>query len=155
MGHEYEYYLLDAETKERLYEGIHIFHTVRNHYTPFLDQLVPTLRAYGIDVITHNCEYAGSQYETVYGPGMNIAGRRQGVRLQERHEGARAPKRLHRELHGKALRRACPAAAATCMSASSNRETGKNAFFDAGGRGRALGARRAPSPKASSRTRRR
>ena len=70
MGHEYEYYLLDAETKERLYEGIHIFHTVRNHYTPFLDQLVPTLRAYGIDVITHNCEYAGSQYETVYGPGL-------------------------------------------------------------------------------------
>lgn len=72
MGHEYEYYLLDAATKERLYEGIHIFHTVRNHYAPFLDQLVPTLRAYGIDVITHNCEYAGSQYETVYGPGLNV-----------------------------------------------------------------------------------
>ena len=51
-------------TKERLYEGIHIFHTVRNQYTPFLDQLVPKLRAYGIDIITHNCEYAGSQYET-------------------------------------------------------------------------------------------
>src|SRR4051812_37772699 len=73
MGHEYEYYLLSADTKERLYDGIHIFHTVRNHYTPFLDQLVPTLRAYGIDVITHNCEYAGSQYETVYGPGANMA----------------------------------------------------------------------------------
>ena len=25
----------------RLFEGIHIFHTVRNQYTPFLDQLVP------------------------------------------------------------------------------------------------------------------
>ena len=35
-------------------------------------KLVPTLRAYGIDVITHNCEYAGSQYETVYGPGSNV-----------------------------------------------------------------------------------
>ena len=74
LGHEYEYYLLDAATKQRLYEGIHIFHTVRNHYTPFLDTLVPTLRAYGIDIITHNCEYAGSQYETNYGPDKNLAG---------------------------------------------------------------------------------
>jgi len=73
MGHEYEYYLLSAATRARLFEGIHIFHTVRNQYTPFLDTLVPTLRAYGIDVITHNCEYAGSQFETVYGPGMNLA----------------------------------------------------------------------------------
>jgi glutamine synthetase len=72
MGHEYEYYLLSAETKERLYEGIHIFHTLRNQYVPFLDRLVPTLRAYGIDIITHNCEYAGSQYETNYGPGLNV-----------------------------------------------------------------------------------
>jgi glutamine synthetase len=74
LGHEYEYYLLSAATKTRLYDGIHIFHTVRNQYVPFLDELVPTLRAYGIDVITHNCEYAGSQYETVYGPGVNLAG---------------------------------------------------------------------------------
>src|SRR5438270_86916 len=66
--------LLDAASKQRLFEGIHIFHTVRNHYVPFLDDLVPTLRAYGIDVITHNCEYAGSQYETNYGPGKNLAG---------------------------------------------------------------------------------
>ena len=35
---------------------------------------MPTLRAYGIDIITHNCEYAGSQYETNYGPGKNLAG---------------------------------------------------------------------------------
>ena len=45
IGHEYEYYLLRADTKERLYEGIHIFHTVRNQYAPFLDQLVPTAPA--------------------------------------------------------------------------------------------------------------
>jgi glutamine synthetase len=73
MGHEYEYYLLSAETRGRLFEGIHIFHTVRNQYTPFLDQLVPRLRAYGIDVITHNCEYGGSQFETVYSAGTNLA----------------------------------------------------------------------------------
>lgn len=73
MGHEYEYYLLSAETRQPLFSGIHIFHTVRNHYTPFLDALVPTLRAYGVDVITHNCEYGGSQFETVFGAGMNMA----------------------------------------------------------------------------------
>jgi glutamine synthetase len=73
-GHEYEYYLLRAGTKERLYEGMLIFHTVRNQYAPFLDQLVPQLQALGIDVITHNCEYAGSQFETVFGPGRNLTG---------------------------------------------------------------------------------
>jgi len=73
MGHEYEYYLLSAETRQPLFSGIHIFHTVRNHYAPFLDRLVPTLRAYGVDVITHNCEYGGSQFETVFGAGMNVA----------------------------------------------------------------------------------
>lgn len=73
MGHEYEYYLLSAETRQPLFSGIHIFHTVRNHYAPFLDRLVPTLRAYGVDVITHNCEYGGSQFETVFGAGMNMA----------------------------------------------------------------------------------
>jgi len=73
MGHEYEYYLLDEATKQRLYEGAHIFHTVRNHYAPFLDGLLPTLRAFGLDIITHNCEYAGSQFETNYGPALNVA----------------------------------------------------------------------------------
>lgn len=74
LGHEYEYYLLTADTHQRLYEGMHIFHTVRNQFAPFLDNLVPQLRMLGIDVITHNCEYAGSQYETNYGPGINLAG---------------------------------------------------------------------------------
>ncbi len=74
MGHEYEYYLLDAETRTRLFDGQHIFHTVRNHYVPFMDTLVPTLQALGIDLITHNCEYAGSQYETNYSAAMNMGG---------------------------------------------------------------------------------
>jgi glutamine synthetase len=74
LGHEYEYYLLNAETRQRLFEGIHIFHTVRNHYAPFLDTLLPVLKAYGIDIITHNCEYGGGQFETNYGPATNMEG---------------------------------------------------------------------------------
>jgi len=73
MGHEYEWYLLDAATKQPLFDGIHIFHTLRNHYAPFLDTLVPMLERLGVDVITHNAEYAGSQFETVYGPALNLA----------------------------------------------------------------------------------
>ena len=134
MGHEYEYYLLNAQTKERLYEGIHIFHTVRNHYAPFLDQLVPTLRAYGIDVITHNCEYAGSQYETVYGPGVNVGAADKAFAFKN------GMKELAHRTGYIASFMAKPFAG---MSGSgchlhvslANRRTKKNAFFDAAGEG--------------------
>jgi len=73
MGHEFEWYLLDSVTKKQLFEGPHIFNVVRNQYVPFLDTLLDQLRATGIDVITHNAEYSGSQFETNYGPGLNVA----------------------------------------------------------------------------------
>ena len=141
MGHEYEYYLLDAETKQRLYEGIHIFHTVRNHYAPFLDALVPTLRAYGIDVITHNCEYAGSQYETVYGPGLNMAAADKAFAFKN------GMKELAHRNGYIASFMAKPFAGHSgsgCHLHVSlvNRRTRKNAFHDAAAEGGALGARR-------------
>ena len=68
IGFEPEYYLLDAD-KGRLFEGVHIFNTVRNTYVPFLQILVDQLRAFGIEVITHNSEYSGSQFETPFAPG--------------------------------------------------------------------------------------
>ena len=105
MGHEYEYYLLSAETRERLFEGIHIFHTVRNQYTPFLDQLVPKLRAYGIDVITHNCEYGGSQFETVYGAGTNLAAADKAFAFKNGMKEIAHRAGLIAILHGQALRR--------------------------------------------------
>lgn len=74
MGHEFEFFLLDAETKEPFFEGLHIFNVVRNEYLPLAEALVDLLRAMGIDIITANCEYAGSQYEIVFGPGLGLAG---------------------------------------------------------------------------------
>ena len=153
MGHEYEYYLLSAETKGRLFEGIHIFHTVRNQYTPFLDQLVPTLRAYGVDVITHNCEYGGSQFETVYGAGMNVAAA----------DKAFAFKNGMKEIaHRNGLIASFMAKPFAGHSGSGchlhvslwDRKTGANAFLDAAAAGRTLGRRRAPSSRACFRTRR-
>jgi glutamine synthetase len=74
LGFEPEFYLLDGQTKGRLFEGFHIFNTVRNTYVPFLQTLIDQLRAFGIDVITHNSEYSGSQYEIPFNPGLGMAG---------------------------------------------------------------------------------
>ncbi len=74
MGHEFEFYLLDGESKEPFFEGPHIFNVVRNEYLPVVEIMVDHLRAMGIDVITANCEYSGSQYEINFGPGQGLAG---------------------------------------------------------------------------------
>ena len=74
MGHEFEFYLLDAETQKPLFEGLHIFNHIRNQYVPELDQMLDYLQDAGIDVITHNCEYAPSQFEINFGPGIGIQG---------------------------------------------------------------------------------
>lgn len=73
FGHEFEFYLLTADGRAPLFGGQHIFNTVRNHYIPFLDEMIRQLLAIGIDIITHNCEYSGSQYETNFGPGVGVA----------------------------------------------------------------------------------
>ena len=74
MGHEFEFYLLDPETKEPLFGGVHIFNALRNQYVPFLDVLLDVLDEAGIDVITHNCEYSPSQFEINFGPGVGLEG---------------------------------------------------------------------------------
>ncbi|MEL7313702.1 MAG: glutamine synthetase, partial [Cyanobacteria bacterium J06559_3] len=74
MGHEFEFYLLDAATHKPLFDGLHIFNHIRNQYVPEISQMLDYLQAAGIDVITHNCEYAPSQFEINYGPGMGIQG---------------------------------------------------------------------------------
>lgn len=73
MAHEYEFYLLDAETRQPIFDGLHIFNPVRNQYVPFIDDLLDDLRAIGIDVITHNAEYGPGQFEINYGPSAGIA----------------------------------------------------------------------------------
>jgi glutamine synthetase len=74
IGIEPEFYLLDGETKRPLFEGYHIFNTVRNTWVPAIERIVDEARAFGIDIVTANCEYAGSQWEIVFGPSSGIAG---------------------------------------------------------------------------------
>ncbi|MDH3689407.1 MAG: glutamine synthetase family protein [Gammaproteobacteria bacterium] len=72
-GHEFEYYLLNGETREPLFGGFQIFNSTRNNYVPFLDEVLDHLQAVGVDVITHNCEYSPAQFETNFGPAIGVA----------------------------------------------------------------------------------
>jgi glutamine synthetase len=74
FGIDPEFYLLDGETKQPLFEGTHIFNTVRNTWVPAIERIVEETRRFGIDIITANCEYAGSQWEIVFGPSSGMAG---------------------------------------------------------------------------------
>jgi glutamine synthetase len=74
IGIEPEFYLLDPATRQRLFEGPHIFNTLRNTYVPAIERIVEETRRFGIDVVTANCEYAGSQWEIVFAPSSGMAG---------------------------------------------------------------------------------
>jgi glutamine synthetase len=74
IGVEPEFYLLDGVTHEPLFRGYHIFNTVRNQWVPLIQRIVDDMRTFGIDIITANCEYAGSQWEITYGPRRGLAG---------------------------------------------------------------------------------
>ncbi len=74
LGIESEFYLLDGENRQPLFGGHHIFNTVRNTFVPVIERIVDEMREYGIDIITANCEYAGSQWEINYAPGRGLAG---------------------------------------------------------------------------------
>jgi glutamine synthetase len=74
IGLEPEFYLLDGETRKPLFDGYHIFNTVRNTWVPAIERIVEETRRFGIDIITANTEYAGSQWEIVFGPSTGMAG---------------------------------------------------------------------------------
>jgi glutamine synthetase len=74
LGFEPEFYLLDGQSREPLFSGYQIFNTVRNTYVPFIQRLIDDLDAMGLEVITANCEYAGSQWEINLMPAAGLAG---------------------------------------------------------------------------------
>ena len=74
MGMESEFYLLDPETHKPLFDGYHIFNSVRNTWVPAIERIVAEMRDFGVDIITANCEYAGAQWEINYAPARGMAG---------------------------------------------------------------------------------
>jgi glutamine synthetase len=63
MGHEYEFYVVDLETRKPLYPGQPIFVTARIHQHPAMDRLLRVLNASGVDMITANSEHGPGQWE--------------------------------------------------------------------------------------------
>ncbi len=74
IGSEFEFYLLTADTHEPLFDGYQIFNTLRNDYVPTIRRIVEEMPRIGVDIITSNCEYAGSQWEINFAPGRGLAG---------------------------------------------------------------------------------
>ncbi len=66
MGHEYEFYVVDAATRQPIFGGQPIFATARTHQAPAIDALIKVLQAQGIDIITYNVEHGPGQVEINY-----------------------------------------------------------------------------------------
>jgi glutamine synthetase len=74
MGSEFEFYLVESDTHEQLFSGYHIFNSLRNDYVPTIRRILEEMPQVGVDIITSNCEYAGSQWEINFAPGRALAG---------------------------------------------------------------------------------
>jgi glutamine synthetase len=66
IGHEYEFYVVDAKTREPIFGGQPIFVTSRTHHVPAIDDLIRVLQSQGIDIITYNVEHGPGQVEINY-----------------------------------------------------------------------------------------
>jgi glutamine synthetase len=72
-GFEYEFYIVDAKTRQPPFPGIQIFTVQRNHFDPqFIGQILRQMPEAGIDIITSNAEYGPGQMEINFGPSRGI-----------------------------------------------------------------------------------
>jgi len=66
MAHEYEFYLLDPQTRRPIYDGQPIFVSAKTAQFPQVDALVRVLQQSGVDIITVNAEHGPGQMELVF-----------------------------------------------------------------------------------------
>jgi glutamine synthetase len=72
-GFEYEFYLIDAATRRPPFPGIQIFATLRNNFNQALVyDILRSMAAVGVDVITANAEYGPGQMEINFAPAWGI-----------------------------------------------------------------------------------
>ncbi len=73
-GLEYEFYLVNRETRKPPFTGIQIFATLRNNFDEaFVDQILLWMPQAGVDIITSNAEYGPGQMEINFAPARGIA----------------------------------------------------------------------------------
>ncbi len=73
MQAEYEFYLLDVETRLPPFGGTDITTTLTNQRLPVLQQLLRHLRAFGLVPRTLNQEWGPTQYEITFAPAEGLA----------------------------------------------------------------------------------
>jgi len=78
MGHEYEFYVVDPETRKPLFSGQPIFVTARTHQAPQIEALIKVMQKQGIDIITANVEHGPGQVEINYTANVGILAADQG-----------------------------------------------------------------------------
>jgi glutamine synthetase len=72
-GFEYEFYLVDAATRQPPFPGIQIFATLRNNFNQeFVYDILRSMAAVGVDIITANAEYGPGQMEINFGPAWGV-----------------------------------------------------------------------------------
>ncbi len=73
-GFEYEFYLVDAKTRQPPFTGIQIFATLRNNFDEGLVyEILRSMSAVGVDIITANAEYGPGQMEINFAPAWGVA----------------------------------------------------------------------------------
>jgi glutamine synthetase len=72
-GFEYEFYIVNRETRQPPFIGIQIFATLRNNFDESLiHQILRGMSAVGVDIITSNAEYGPGQMEINFSPSLGI-----------------------------------------------------------------------------------
>jgi glutamine synthetase len=72
-GFEYEFYLVNRETRQPPFPGIQIFATLRNNFDQHVvNQILLDMPKVGVDIITSNSEYGPGQMEINFAPSHGI-----------------------------------------------------------------------------------
>jgi glutamine synthetase len=73
-GHEYEFYILEAESRQPIFGGHHIMTTLKHEAHPVLRAIQRDMTQMGLEITTCNTEWGPAQYEINYQPADGIAG---------------------------------------------------------------------------------
>ncbi len=105
MQAEYEFYLLDAETRLPPFGGTDITTTLTNQRLPALPEIVRHLQALGLRPRTLNQEWGPTQYELTFSPVEGLAGGDDNFTYKTYAKEIAAAARPARELHDEAVHR--------------------------------------------------
>jgi glutamine synthetase len=73
-GHEYEFYVLDGQSKEPIFGGHQIMTTFKHEAHPVLRDIMRHMTGMGLQITTCNTEWGPAQYEINYQPADGIGG---------------------------------------------------------------------------------